>query len=106
MSATYKVPDESIEIPPGLLKLALFPIPFRSPTIPDPANVLTAPEGEIFLITLFKVSATYRFPCLSLTIPRGLLNEAEFPVPSNNPGDDPAKVAVSGDEVLLLLFTR
>ena len=70
VSAIYRFPAESIAIPVGRENLADVPFPFRNPCVP-PANVLTLPEGVIFIIARATISVRYIFPDESTTIPAG-----------------------------------
>ena len=68
---------------------------------PLPAKVETTPEGVIFLITWFSLSATYKLPLESSVIPDGWANWALAPVSSVYPlVPDPAKVVTEDNSAI------
>src|SRR3989338_767960 len=79
-------------MPWGELNDANVPVPSAAPLEPEPAKVVTTPVAITILRTfLFWDSTTYRL-LPSVVIPRGLLNDADVPVPSVNPAlAEPAK---------------
>ena len=99
LSAIYKLPEASIAIPAGLLKLANDPMPFAEPLLVLPAIVVTAPLGVTFLIRLLPLSAIYKFPAASATIAAGPLKLAAKPVLSAEPAKPlPANVVVNPND--------
>ena len=59
VSATYRLPAESAERPPGWLNLASLAAPSCEPTEPaEPASVVTWPAGLTLQIVLAPASAT------------------------------------------------
>ena len=52
------LPDASRHMPEGPLNPAETPIPSSEAGVPEPASVLTIPDGVIFLTLLFPKSAT------------------------------------------------
>ena len=101
VSATYKLPLESIAIPFGLLSRTIEPVPSTFPVKPaNPAIVVTTPADVIFRIVELPLSATYTLPLASTHKPVGELNKAEAPVPSKPPEVlEPAKILVVVDPV-------
>jgi hypothetical protein len=73
--------DESAS-PTGQLKDALVPAAFTAPAAPEPASVLTAPEGETMRMRLLPQSATSTMPLGWSTTPAGPLKAAAVPLPS------------------------
>ena len=57
-SATYALPEPSKAIPAGTLNCAAAATPFALPATPEPAKVETTPDGVIFRIRWFPLSAT------------------------------------------------
>jgi hypothetical protein len=69
------------------------PAPFAEPTAPVPAKVVTTPAGVILRILFDNVSARYRFPVESLTIPDGELN---IKLPKNIDTSIPLRIKSKG----------
>ena len=68
---------------------------------PEPAKVVTSPDGDILRIKLFPVSATYMLLEESTATPIGLLNDADVPTPLSFPLEpEPASVETSPDGVI------
>ena len=104
-SATNKFPELSTITPRGKLKLAAVPVASVDPVVPEPANVVTTPADVILRILLIPVSATNKFPELSIVIPNGELKVAAVPVASKEPFEpEPANVVTTPADVILRIL--
>ena len=102
-SPTYKFPLESKAKALGFVipTSNLGPSSLSWAHSPFPAKVVTTPEGVIFLITWFSLSATYKFPLESSVMPEGWSNWALAPVSSVYPLiPDPAKVVTDDNSAI------
>ena len=67
-SPTNRFPNESIAIPVGALNPAFVPVPSNHVAVPDPAKVVTTPDGVTLRMRWLPLSTTYKFPVASKTI--------------------------------------
>jgi hypothetical protein len=81
--------ESSMAMPTGSLNSALLPMPFDdplvTPSVPPPANVVTAPPGVIVRILLFPESETMTLPFAKNATPWGLKKPALLPTPLVDP---------------------
>lgn len=84
VSEVNTMPSEAKVSPNGYPMCAAEPTPGSQAELPLPANVVTAPDGEILRIILLCVSPTYMLRSGPIVIPHGCENVAEVPTPLAN----------------------
>ena len=93
-SAKKTLPMESTATPQGPHSDAPVPVPSANAAEPLPASVLTTPPGVTLRMRLFDESPTITLPLESKATPKGLLNLAAVPVPSDAPDTPPLPASV------------